>query len=60
MKALKSWVKAALLRRGILVSRPPGVPGDQPTWTASSVGPYPCRACGGTGLLVTKVRDDQA
>lgn len=34
-----------------LVSRPPGVAGDQEEWTDSGAGPYGCRACGGTGLL---------
>jgi len=34
-----------------LVTRPPWVAGDQPTWVDSSCGPYPCKACKGTGLL---------
>ena len=34
-----------------LVSRPPGVPGDQTTWSESERGPYPCKACIGTGIL---------
>ena len=28
-----------------LVSRPPGVAGDQEAWTSTSVGPWPCRSC---------------
>ena len=34
-----------------LVSRPPGVAGDQETWFSSSSGPYPCRVCNGNGVL---------
>jgi hypothetical protein len=35
-----------------LVSRPPGVAGDQMYFTSASVGPWPCRPCTGSGLLV--------
>jgi hypothetical protein len=34
-----------------LVSRPPGVAGDAAGWTDTGSGPYPCRACGGAGVL---------
>ena len=34
-----------------LVSRPPWVAGDQTTWTSSSTGPWPCKPCGGQGLI---------
>jgi hypothetical protein len=34
-----------------LVSKPPGVAGDQQEWTSTSTGPYPCKACGGGGVL---------
>ena len=34
-----------------LVARPPGVAGDWPEWASSSCGPYPCRACAGTGVI---------
>lgn len=34
-----------------LVSLPPGVAGDQREYVSSSAGPWPCRACGGTGLV---------
>jgi len=34
-----------------LVTRPPWVAGDQPTWTDSQVGPYQCRACHGAGII---------
>lgn len=34
-----------------LVSRPPGVAGDQTTWVSTDTGPYACRACGGTGIV---------
>lgn len=34
-----------------LVSRPPGVAGDQSTWVSSTLGPYQCQGCGGAGLL---------
>ena len=36
-----------------LVSRPPWVAGDVQTWTDSSGGPYPCKVCGGQGILST-------
>lgn len=34
-----------------LVSIPPYVAGDQPTFASSTVGPWPCRACLGLGYL---------
>lgn len=34
-----------------LVSRPPWIAGDQPTWTDTSAGPYLCNACAGTGVI---------
>lgn len=33
------------------VSMPPWIPGDVPTWSASGIETYDCRACGGTGLI---------
>ena len=34
-----------------LVSRPPHIPGDVPSWTASDSRSYPCRACSGSGIV---------
>jgi hypothetical protein len=34
-----------------LVSIPPGVAGDLPTFTSTSIGPWPCRVCAGQGVL---------
>lgn len=34
-----------------LVSKPPGIAGDQATWVSTSTGPYPCRVCDGKGVL---------
>ena len=34
-----------------LVSKPPGIAGDQLLWQDSQAGPYPCSACGGAGIL---------
>ena len=34
-----------------LVSRPPGVAGEQREWTDNQTKPYSCRACDGKGLL---------
>ena len=34
-----------------LVSRPPGVAGDQMTWGANGTSPYDCGPCKGTGVL---------
>ena len=35
-----------------LVSKPPGIAGDQDTWVSSSAGPYPCCVCGGRGIIL--------
>ena len=40
-----------------LVSRPPGIAGDQQTWVDSQAAPYPCKACGGTGLIIVEADD---
>ena len=34
-----------------LVSRPPGVAGDVPSWVGGTVCTFECRACGGKGLV---------
>ena len=34
-----------------LVSRPPGVAGDQMTWDDNGTSPYNCGPCKGTGVL---------
>ncbi len=34
-----------------LVSRPPYIAGDQPTWTTKDTGTYQCKTCKGTGVL---------
>lgn len=34
-----------------LVSKPPHIAGDQQTWTDSQPRPYPCQACGGSGIV---------
>lgn len=34
-----------------LVSRPPWIAGDSNFWTGTSCGPWPCKACAGTGVL---------
>ena len=34
-----------------LVSRPPGVAGDQASWSDTGTAPYPCSACGGRGIV---------
>jgi hypothetical protein len=35
-----------------VVSRPPGVASDQSSWVSSGVGPYPCVACDGKGIIL--------
>ncbi len=44
-----------------LVSRPPGIAGDLPTWESTDTGPYSCRACRGTGIVWedTPAEDDK-
>ncbi len=39
-----------------LVSRPPGVAGDQMTWDDNGTSPYDCGPCKGTGVLWEKKR----
>ena len=34
-----------------LVSRPPHIAGDVPTWDSYGTATYPCRACTGQGVL---------
>lgn len=34
-----------------LVSKPPGIAGDQETWTSSGTGPYQCLACNGERIV---------
>jgi len=34
-----------------LVSWPPGVAGDQPTWSDNATGPFPCQPGGGTRIV---------
>jgi hypothetical protein len=34
-----------------VVDRPPGIPATQATWVSNSAGPWPCRICGGCGLI---------
>ena len=38
-----------------LVSRPPGIAGDQQTWNYSSAGPFPCNVCKGAGVVWIQV-----
>ena len=39
------------------VSRPPWIAGDQETWVSSSAEIFPCKACGGTGLIWGEAKD---
>jgi len=41
-----------------LVNRPPWVAGDQKEWVASSVGPWLCKVCQGTGIVWGKKSKD--
>jgi hypothetical protein len=34
-----------------LMSRPPGIAGDQPTWTSHTLGPYVCNLCDGHKVI---------
>jgi len=36
-----------------LVSKPPGIAGDQEVWDSADVGPYTCRVCLGKGIILT-------
>lgn len=38
-----------------LVSRPPGVAGDQLTWSGTGTAPYPCPKCDGERVLWSEV-----
>jgi len=46
------WQKCPVCDGTGLVSRPPWLAGDVMEWAATSIAPYPCKACGGSGLLV--------
>jgi hypothetical protein len=35
------------------VSRPPHITGDVPEWSGASTGMYPCKACNGTGIIMS-------
>lgn len=43
-----------------LVSRPPYIAGDQTYWTDSGTGPYPCKPCGGQGLIQVPIGPNPA
>lgn len=36
-----------------LVSKPPGIAGDIPTWSGSGTEPHTCRVCSGEGVIET-------
>jgi RecJ-like exonuclease len=46
-----SVIKCPVCDGAGLVSRPPWVAGDVQTWTTSSTTSYPCRVCGGGGVI---------
>ena len=35
-----------------LVSRPPWIAGDVMTWGSAGTGPYQCKCCAGSGVIV--------
>jgi hypothetical protein len=37
-----------------LVSKPPYIAGDVNVWSDSSTGPWPCKTCGGAGVIWAK------
>ena len=41
-----------------LVSKPPWIAGDQQTWISTSTGPWPCKACGGIGIVWANAVND--
>lgn len=47
------WQRCPVCSGTGLVSVPPGVAGDQPTFTTSEVGPWTCRRCAGLGTIAT-------
>ena len=46
------WQKCPVCNGTGLVSRPPWVAGDVTGWSSTGTGPYPCRVCGGRGVLL--------
>ena len=54
MKRIEIKEKCPVCAGTGLVSRPPWIAGDQPTWASSSIGPWPCKVCDGTGLIPVK------
>ncbi len=49
------WEKCPVCNGTGLVSVPPGVAGDQPTFTSTSCGPWPCRVCKGAGIITVPI-----
>lgn len=47
-----AWQKCPVCDGTGLVSRPPWVAGDQREWMSSSTGPWPCKACHGTRMVI--------
>lgn len=56
---MKQIVKCPVCDGTGLVSRPPWIAGDQPTWSSTSCGPYPCKRCGGLGTLEYEDRQQE-
>ena len=45
------WQKCPVCDGTGLVSRPPGVAGDQQTWADTQAASYECRSCLGKGMV---------
>jgi len=54
------WQKCPVCDGTGLVSRPPYVAGDQQRWSSTSTGPYPCRVCVGSGMVIAPRPEEEA
>lgn len=51
MSDKETYQKCPICEGQGVVSRPAGIPVDQPTFTTGEAGPWECRACNGVGLF---------
>jgi len=48
---MTAWQKCPVCAGTGVVSRPPGVPADRPTFVSHEAGPWPCPTCQGARII---------
>lgn len=48
---MSDWETCPVCHGQGTLNKPPWIAGDQQGWVSSSTGPYPCRVCGGQGII---------